>query len=657
MGAPSAAWIAAAVTDFPAEDSAPPTASFASRIAAVSLGTAIGVLVLAIAILIGQEWNHEREVSAQHRAATARMYAQALASDLANRHEGDVGAIVASMRNLGSLEHAMLYDSSGALYARYDRTERDVERGPGRGSGRAAPATGASIAEPVPVPGQPPGRLVLQFERRTFASLLPRYLALTGALLFAATGLALFLSRWLAARLVEPLKRLAAAMVAVGESGDFDRRLKPAPWREFDQVTQAFNGLLAALGAKDVALRGTLSALVEARDAAEHSNVLKSQFLANMSHEIRTPLNGVLAMAQAMEAGDLSGEQRSRLLVIRQSGEALLAVLNDILDLSKIEAGRLELESRAFDLAHTLDAVVAPFSALVIRKGLEMRVDIAPDCGRWRVGDPDRLGQILSNLVSNAVKFTEQGGIYVRVERAGEDVLFTVRDTGMGMPAERIPGLFEKFTQLDQANTRRYGGTGLGLAICRELCGMMGGSIEAESAPGEGSTFRVRLPMPEAAPPAEAATGSSAAPALPTERPLRVLAAEDNPTNQLVLKTIMPLFGLELSLVENGREAVQAWEARDFDLILMDIQMPEMDGVAASRAIREGERRLGRARTPILALSASAMTHQVREYLDAGMDGHVPKPIQLEALKRALATVLAEPGATAAAPASGACAA
>ncbi len=386
-------------------------------------------------------------------------------------------------------------------------------------------------------------------------------------------------------------------------------------------------------------------ALLQAKEDAETANRAKSTFLATMSHEIRTPLNGVLGMAQAMTVDNgLSEIQRDRLDVIRQSGETLLAILNDVLDLSKIEAGKLELEETQFDVAGLARGAHAAFTAIANKKGLSFDLLIEPGAQGVYRGDSTRVRQILYNLVSNALKFTEQGEVRVSVARNDAGLRLSVSDTGIGIPPARLTSLFQKFEQADASTTRRYGGTGLGLAICRELASLMGGTITAVSELDRGSTFVVTLPLPwigasivlptppaiDASSPAEIAEGP----------PLRVLAAEDNTVNQLVLKTLLHQIGIDPVVVENGVQAVEAWAREPWDVILMDVQMPEMDGPTATGIIRTREAAEGRARTPIIALTANAMAHQVAEYLDAGMDGFVPKPIEVGRLFEALQQVL-----------------
>ncbi len=380
--------------------------------------------------------------------------------------------------------------------------------------------------------------------------------------------------------------------------------------------------------------------------AADEANAAKSLFLATMSHEIRTPLNGVLGMAQAMAAGDLSAEQRERLDAVRQSGETLLSILNDVLDFSKIEAGKLELEAMPFDLSQVVRSALAPFSALAQAKGVVLRFDVEAALGVY-TGDPTRLRQVVYNLTSNALKFTSAGEVCLTARRLGGILELSVTDTGIGIPPDKLDALFDCFSQLDVSTTREYGGTGLGLAICRRLADMMGGRIRVRREPGRGSTFTFELPFPWQGEASLQDLGSPNVVEVDDLGALRVLAAEDNEVNCLVLKALLQQIGVTPHLVHNGRDAVEAWSSADWDLILMDVQMPVMDGITATKAIREQEAAAGRARTPIIGLTANVMSHQVAEYLAAGMDGHVGKPIRAAELLNTIAEVIScEPGET-----------
>jgi signal transduction histidine kinase/FixJ family two-component response regulator len=452
-----------------------------------------------------------------------------------------------------------------------------------------------------------------------------------------------------AQKAAEILSQEIGAMAADGAAANIDFRWNTAMSTEISTIFAYRKArlyetvLLVALSVFAITLLvalGLARRLTVSQRVAENANRAKSEFLANMSHEIRTPMNGILGMTQlALSLAD-KVEQKEYLETVRSCASSLLALLNGILDLSRIEAGKLTFELVPFDPRQLMAEAVQLMEPSARAKGLYLRADGAADVPKQVVGDPLRVRQVLVNLLGNAVKFTESGGVEARIraDAPGKELVFTVRDTGIGVPLNKQETIFAAFSQADGSISRKYGGTGLGLAISSKLVHMMGGAMRIESQPGDGATFEFVVPFQSA--PGGTEAGSALAVEPGPLRVLRILLAEDNIVNQKVAKRLLEMSGHSVLAVANGKEALAAIQKESFDVVLMDIQMPEMDGFEATARIRASEANQS-FHLPILALTAHAMSGDRERCLSAGMDGYVSKPLQTSELLQALAVVTA----------------
>ncbi len=445
-------------------------------------------------------------------------------------------------------------------------------------------------------------------------------------------------------RLLKPLKELTTHLLKLDTETAY--KLPPLTDENSEEiylVKHALDKLLSLLQQQREVLEERVSErtseLNDARDRAEAANRAKSEFLANMSHEIRTPLSAMIGITELSLKEQLSPKLKEYMVTMRSASGSLLEIINDILDFSKIEAGKLELDMHTFDLGELLDNLIGVFRESAREKKLSLKLSLSPETPTILIGDASRLRQVLINLIGNAIKFTEKGDVSISADLAEEDhdrasITFTVTDTGIGIEPAYMHELFDSFTQADSSTSRKYGGSGLGLSISQRLVELMGGRLDVKSRPGDGSsfTFTITLLKGESASIVKQKESGDSAYEKPLEE-IAVLLVEDNPINQKIMARTLEAEGLQVSVASNGKEAIKAIQAADYDVVLMDMQMPVLSGIETTKILRE---EIGLTELPIIALTANVMKEDMERCLEAGMNDFMAKPMNPEDVKNVI---------------------
>ncbi|SPE42613.1 Sensor histidine kinase response regulator, HAMP and Hpt domain-containing [Candidatus Sulfopaludibacter sp. SbA3] len=630
--------------------------SLKQKLQSIIMATVAAALLLVCSLMFASEIAGRRSDMQEELQVLAQMIGQNSIAALSFGDRDSAGQLLQGLESQPGILSAGLYSADGRLFTAYQQSgvaaAVPLQAGPTGVEFRYGHLT---LFQPVIWNGQMLGTVYLLSGTEKLHERLNRALLVTLLVFVLSSVVAFLLAAQLQRLISDPIIHLAQTAKAVTLLKNYGIRARKTTNGEIGMLIAGFNEMLSEIQSRDrqlhlhseglekevstrtAQLRRLNEELSDAKEKAESGSRAKSEFLANVSHEIRTPMNGILGMIELMLDNGLTPEQHDSLMIVKISADALLTIINDILDFSKIEAGKLELDLLAFNVHECTEETVRLLAVRARQKGLELSCTIDPGVPERIVGDPLRLRQILLNLAANAIKFTESGSISVEVGAVtlpeGLELEFAVRDTGIGIPPEKQRTIFQAFAQGDGSMTRRFGGTGLGLTISSRLVEMMGGRIHVESRPGEGSCFRFTIQAgkiqagEEQAP---AGRQSTSVERISSHR-LHILVAEDHPVNQQIIVRMLERHGHYTVLAGNGREALQALTRHSFDLILMDVQMPVLNGLEATRAIRRTERDSSH-HIPIVAMTAHAMKGDRELCLESGMDAYLSKPVRVREL-------------------------